>query len=99
MSDGAPRLTPTQARQAQKGMGVHRILLISLALVVIAFAVIWAIYAGRLSGQGGQATAPASAAQASNTLPNDVTHNATNSPPGSVASQATGQPRNSTAGG
>jgi hypothetical protein len=54
MTDTRPQLEETPARQGQSGTGLRWVLRISLALIVIAFAVIWAIYAGPLSGHGGQ---------------------------------------------
>jgi hypothetical protein len=61
MTDTRPQLDETPARQGQSGTGLRWVLRISLALIVIAFAVIWAIYAGPLSGHGGQTTTPAAA--------------------------------------
>lgn len=58
MTQHAPDLNETQARQAAPGRRVYRILLVSLALVVIAFLVLWLVYFEKLSGHGGQTAAP-----------------------------------------
>ena len=64
MSDAHPDLNETQARQGRRGRHVLMILVISLALVIVAFAVIWLTHADDLAGTGGQQTAPPSAAAA-----------------------------------
>jgi hypothetical protein len=63
MTDRSPHIDETPARQGQTGTGLRWVLRISLVLIVVAFAVIWAVYAGPLSGHGGQTNAPAQAAQ------------------------------------
>jgi hypothetical protein len=62
MTDPSPHLDETPARQGQTGTGLRWVLRISLALIVIALAVIWAVYAGPLSGHGGQTNTAAVAA-------------------------------------
>ena len=61
----APDLDATHARQGRRGMHAFIILVVSLALVVVAYVVIYAMHAQPLSGQGGQ-TATTSAARAFN---------------------------------
>ena len=58
MTQHAPHLDETQARQATPGRRVSRILVVSLALVIFAFIVLWVAYFERLSGHGGQSSAP-----------------------------------------
>ncbi len=62
MSDVHPDLNETQARQGRRGRHVLMILVISLALVTIAFAVIWLTHSDDLAGPGGQQIAPPSTA-------------------------------------
>jgi flagellar basal body-associated protein FliL len=62
MSDGHPDLNETEARQGRRGRHVLMILVISLTLVIIAFAIIWLTHSDDLAGAGGQQSAPASAA-------------------------------------
>lgn len=100
MTEQRTHLDETPARQAQSGTGMRWVLRISLALVVLAFAVIWAIYAGPLSGRrGGEARAPASVAQSVTTTPNSVKEAAATAPPGSVPAQEVGREERSTGGG
>jgi flagellar basal body-associated protein FliL len=62
MSDNHPDLNATEARQGRRGMHVLWILVISLALVTVAFAVIWLSNAGPLSDKHGAKEAQPSAA-------------------------------------
>ena len=94
MTDPSPHLSETTARQGQTGTGARWVLRISLALIVIAFAVIWAVYAGPLSGHGGQTTTTSAVA----TTPNSVKEAAATAPPGSVPAQAAGREERTTGG-
>lgn len=66
MSEQHPDLSETDARQGRRGRHVLMVLVISLALIVIAFTVIWLTHNDKLSGPGGQTIAPPSAAEAFN---------------------------------
>ena len=61
-TDAAPDLDATQSRQARWGRHAFVILIVSTALVVVAFAVIWATHAGGFAGVRGNAKAPAAVA-------------------------------------
>jgi hypothetical protein len=63
MTEHATELDATQARQAIMARRVYKILVVSLALVIIAFLGLWVGYNERLSGHGGQTSAPAEAAR------------------------------------
>jgi hypothetical protein len=58
MTEHAPDLDATQARQGLLARRVYKVLLVSLALVVVAFLVLWVAYFRALSGHGGQTSAP-----------------------------------------
>jgi putative copper export protein len=58
MTEHAPELDPTQVRQAVLERRVYKILLVSLAMVVIAFTALWVTYSAGHSGHGGQTSAP-----------------------------------------
>jgi hypothetical protein len=45
MSESGPELEATAVRQGQTGTGLKWVLRISLALIVVAFAVLWLAYA------------------------------------------------------
>jgi hypothetical protein len=91
MTEPAPDLNATDARQGRRGRHAFVILITSLALVVIAFAAVFLAHARKLSGPGGQDRAPAQVAQGvSATTPSTVKQTASTAPPGSVAAQATG---------
>ena len=63
MTDTQPDLNATEARQGRRGRHVLLILVVSLALVVVAFAVIWMTHADDLANKNGNANAdPAAAA-------------------------------------
>ena len=94
MTDRSPHLDETPARQGQTGTGTRWVLRISLVLIVIAFAVIWAVYAGPLSGHGGQTTTASAVA----TTPNTVKEAAATAPPGSVTAQTAGRGERATGG-
>ena len=98
MTDRGPHLAETEARQGQTGAGVRWVLRIALVLVVIGFAVIWALYARPLSGHAGQTEAPANVAQSVRTTPNAVKEAAATAPPGSVTAQAAGRQEQTTGG-
>lgn len=58
----APDLDATHARQGRRGMHAFIILVVSLALVIVAYVVIYALHVGSLSGtHGAQETAPSAA--------------------------------------
>ena len=95
MTDRSPHLDETPARQGETGTGLRWVLRISLVLIVIVFAVIWAVYAGPLSGHGGQTSAPAAATA---TTPNTVKEAAATAAPGSVPAQAAGREERTTGG-
>ena len=51
----APVLNPTEARQGRRGAGVIWVLLISLGLIVVIYAVmVGGVFGGRLARPGGQ---------------------------------------------
>ena len=55
MTEHAPDLEETPARQGSTGTGLRWVLRISLVLVVVAFAAIWAVFAAHHgAGPGGQ---------------------------------------------
>jgi hypothetical protein len=66
MTDHAPDLDATHARQGRRGLHVFVILVVSLTLVVIAFAVIYATHAGGFAVRNGSKEAPPSAARTFN---------------------------------
>ena len=66
MTEHAPDLSETDARQGRRGRHVFVILVVSLALVVIAFVALYASHAGGLVGRAGQTAVSPSAARAFN---------------------------------
>jgi len=89
MSELPRRVEETPARQARSGTGLHWVLRISLALIVVAFAAIWVVY----SGHRHEPPPP----QIS-TTPNVVKETAAAAPPGSVVAQIVGRKEQSTGG-
>ncbi len=63
MTYPAPGLDATQARQGDLARRVYKVLFVSLALVIIAFLVLFTAYYHRLEGHGGQTSAPLEAAR------------------------------------
>lgn len=99
MTEHAPELEVTDARQARRGRHAFVILVASLALVVIALAAVFFAHANKLSGRGGETTAPAQVAQSVDTVPSNAKQTAATAPPGSVAAQTASQGYNQSAGG
>src|SRR4051812_32942711 len=62
MTDSHPDLNATDARQGRRGMHVVWILVISLALIVVIYGIIWLMNAGPLSTRHGSAQADPQAA-------------------------------------
>jgi hypothetical protein len=62
MTDPAPELDVTHVRQARRGRHALMILIWSTALGLVAMALVWAFYAGPLSGAAGNGQAPAQVA-------------------------------------
>ena len=91
MTQDAPDLDATDARQARKGRRAFVILAVSLALVVLALGAILLTRVGDLGGRGGQTLAPAQVARNVDTEPSTVKQTAQTAPPGSVAAQAAGR--------
>jgi hypothetical protein len=70
------------------------ILFWSTALGLVALALVWAFYAGPLSGLNGNREAPAQVAQAvGTTTPGSVGQSAATAPEGSATAQATSPPK------
>jgi hypothetical protein len=67
MTEHAPELDATEARQGVLAHRVYKILVVSLALVVIAFAGLLVGFNERLSGHGGQSSAPSEAVRSTAT--------------------------------
>ena len=88
MSDRGPELDVTHARQGRRGRHALIILVTSLALVVVAFAVIFALHAGGFSGQTGNREAPADVARSINQQPGTVRETGATAPQGSAVQQA-----------
>jgi hypothetical protein len=91
MTEHAPDLDATDARQAQKGRRAFTILAVSLVLAGVAVAALLLAYVGWGTGRGGQARAPAEVARNVYTEPSTVSQTAATAPPGSVAAQAAGR--------
>ncbi len=100
MTQHGPDLEETPARQGETGTGLRWVLRISLALVVVAFVAIWAVFAHHGSGPGGQTSAgQTSAGQAAvSATPNAVKEAAATAPPGSVTAQSAGRQEQTTGG-
>ncbi len=94
MTDPGTVKETTSARQGQTGTGARWVLRISLALVVVAFAVIFVSFMHRGSGAGGQTAAD----QRVSTQPGVVKQTAATAPPGSVPAQAAGRQEQTTGG-
>ena len=92
MTEHAPDLSATEARQGLRGRHVLVILVTSTLLVVIAFVVIFMANSGRLAGRHGNREAPPNVARSIAEEPNAVTRPGATAPQGSVASQATRSP-------
>ena len=88
MSDGHPDLNVTEARQGRRGRHVLMILIISLGLVIIAFAAIWFMNAGRLGAVDGSKEAEAPAAAVFNAPEPAPKQDDTGAPPSAPATQA-----------
>ena len=95
MTEHGPELEETPARQGETGTGLRWVLRISLALVVVAFVAIWAVFAHHGSGPGGQTSAGQAAVSAT---PNAVKEAAATAPPGSVTAQSAGRQEQTTGG-
>ncbi|HEY5409938.1 MAG TPA: hypothetical protein VIJ94_04345 [Caulobacteraceae bacterium] len=93
MSQRGPELEETPARQGQTGTGLRWVLRISLALIVLVFAVLWLTFARH--GAHEQAVTPS---QVGTTVPNSVKQASVTAPPGSVSAQTTGRKEQSTGG-
>jgi heme A synthase len=91
MTQDAPDLDATDARQARKGRRAFVILAVSLALAVLALGAMVLSRVGDLAGRGGQTTAPAQVARNVDTEPSTIKQTAQTAPPGSVAAQAAGR--------
>jgi hypothetical protein len=88
MSDMHPDLNATEARQGRRGLHVLWILVISTALIVIIYGIIWLMNAGPLSDKHGSGQAdPAAAATYSAPEPAPKQDNAVVAP--GVSSAAT----------
>jgi len=72
MTEHAPDLDVTHARQARRGRHALIILVCSLGLVVIAFAAVFTFYYGGLSGLHGNREAEPEVARAQDTTPAPV---------------------------
>jgi hypothetical protein len=99
MTEHAPDLEATDARQARKGRRVFLVLAVSLALVVVALGAMVLSHARPLAGHGGQTTAPAQVARNVDTEPSTMSQTAATAPPGSVAAQSASQNNTQSAGG
>ncbi len=99
MTEHASELDVTHARQASRGRHAFVILATSLALVVIAFIVVWSAFAGKFAGRHGNREAPPQVAQSVSVTPNTVKQAAVSAPPGSVTAQTAGPAANRSAGG
>ena len=91
MTDPAPELDVTHVRQARRGRHALMILIWSTALGLVALALVWAFYAGPLSGLHGNREAPAQVAQAVGTT-NPAGQAAATAPEGSATAQAARPP-------
>jgi hypothetical protein len=69
MTDQAPDVDAGRTRQARWGRHALIILVVSLALVVVGFAVIHGVFSGPLSGKSGNAAAPPQVASQVNAPP------------------------------
>ena len=88
MTDMHPDLNATEARQGRRGRHVLWILVISTALIVVIYAIVWLANAGPLSNKHGSAQAdPAAAASYSAPEPAPKQDNAVVAP--GVSSAAT----------
>jgi hypothetical protein len=72
MTEHAPDLGATEARQARRGRHAFVVLVISLFLVVIGLFGAWAFYFSDLAGRHGNREAPPAIAQAVNQKPGVV---------------------------
>ncbi len=98
MTEHAPDLNATEARQGLRGRHVFVILITSIALVVIAFVVVFLANSGRLAGRHGSQEAPANVASAISQEPGTARQTASTAPEGSAASQAAKSPDQSPGG-
>ena len=90
MTEHAPDLSVTEARQGRRGSRAFVILMVSTALVVVAFVAIFALDAGPNTGKRGNREAPANVAQTVDQQPSTAKQTATTAPAGSVANQSAG---------
>ncbi len=92
MTDNAPDLGTTQARQGRRGRHALVILTVSLALVVLAFLAVFLGHFDNFSGRHGNREAPAEVARTFDEQPNTVKQTAATAEQGSAAEQASRPP-------